>query len=201
MSQSTSTTTTTTTASTAPTTAVVVAPTAAPVAVAVVAPTAVVPVAATVVAPTAVVGASAPFDTKKYANQVYNDLKTSLGTGAVTVASVINLITTGMEEVEKFVVLSGPQKKELVLYAINDILNELPFSQADLAMIKSAFTLFGSSIIDTIAAASKGQIKINTGAIAAAAATGATAAGTTAGTTAAADTTGVATTGKCCVVL
>jgi len=117
----------------------------------------------TVAAPAAPADVSSLSEAKKYADQIYDAVKASIGARRVTVASVTIMITTAMVEVERIKTLTGPEKKELVLHAIGRLVDEIPAAQEDRAAIKSAVTLFGPSIIDTIIAASKGQFVLNVG--------------------------------------
>lgn len=98
---------------------------------------------------------------QQLADQLYDQVKRSIDTKTVTVASVINIVTTTMDAVERLGVATGPQKKELVLHVIGRLADEIPAEKEDKLAIKNAITLLAPSIIDSIVAASKGQIAIN----------------------------------------
>jgi hypothetical protein len=98
---------------------------------------------------------------QQLADQLYDIVRRSIDTKRITVASVLNIVTIVMVEVERLGVATGPQKKELALHVIARLIDEIPADQEDKAAIKNAVALLGPSIIDTIVAASKGQITIN----------------------------------------
>ena len=102
-----------------------------------------------------------PPEAQKNADAVYNAVKTAIGTGRVTVASVMIMITTAMVEVEKFTALTGPQKKQLVIHVVDRLIEEIPATQEDKAAIKSAVDLFMPCVVDTVIAVSKSQLAIN----------------------------------------
>ena len=91
---------------------------------------------------------------------LYNQVKGAFKNG-VTVANAINIITYTMAAVERTKNMSGPEKKEAVVFVITRLVDEIPVEQEDKAAIQSAVRLLLPGLVDSIASAAKGQLDIN----------------------------------------
>lgn len=92
-------------------------------------------------------------------DRLYDQVRRAIDTKAITTASVINIVTATMVAVESVGTATGPHKKALALHVIARLLDEIPAEDRD--AIKAAVLLLAPSIIDTVVAATKGQVVIN----------------------------------------
>lgn len=96
------------------------------------------------------------------ADRIYAAVKSSIRTKKVTVASATAMMGVAMAEVEKVRGLSGMEKKELVIYVISKLLDEIPINQADRDDIKAIVTGMLPSVIDAVVSAASGKLSLNT---------------------------------------
>lgn len=75
----------------------------------------------------------------------------------ITVMNVVLFITYTMQTVQQIGGLSGPEKKQLALAALEMVLDEVPFSEGDRMTITVAVQMLAPSLIDTLVAAAKSQ--------------------------------------------
>jgi hypothetical protein len=92
------------------------------------------------------------------ADQVYDRVKSAIGTKRVSVASVTIMLTAAVAEVEKLPGLTGMQKKDLVVHVVSRLTDEIPADQEDRAAIRGAVALLLPHLVDALVAAANGQL-------------------------------------------
>jgi len=101
-----------------------------------------------------VVGVSS---TESVLDTVYNQIKHLLGGKQIDASNWMLLVTIGMQAVETVPSLSGTDKKDLLIKAINLIISDLNLDDALVPIIQNTV----SGLIDTVASAAKGEFDIN----------------------------------------
>lgn len=97
-------------------------------------------------------------NTNNFFQQSYDKLIQAVKNQPLNAATAINFVTKAMQIVEEGKNLSGPEKKQIVTDLITKLINEAPLKDD----VKSLLLVLPySSIIDTIVAATKNQLKIN----------------------------------------
>ena len=94
---------------------------------------------------------------QQYVDQIYSQIKSSFITKNVTVGSIALILTTAMSGAEHLTGLSGPQKKQLVIYTVNRLLEEVPIDATE----KTTIQLLIPSVIDMVISATKHQLDLN----------------------------------------
>ena len=93
-------------------------------------------------------------------DDLYEQIKDAFLEG-ITVANTVNIITHTMVTVEKIRGMSGSEKKETVIFIINQLVDEIPIEQENRKAIQGTISLFLPDLIDSIASVAKGQLDIN----------------------------------------
>ena len=70
------------------------------------------------------------------------------------------LLTKTMSIVERFSGATGPEKKDVVLAVVENLIEELPIDESVQDAIKTSVHLLAPSIIDSVVSAAKGQLNI-----------------------------------------
>ncbi len=91
---------------------------------------------------------------------IINKVRENLSAGSITVSNYNVAIIFAVELVEKMEKINGHQKKEIVIYVIETLLEEIPEDNPDKELIVASITLLLPGIIDIIIASSNGQFAI-----------------------------------------
>ena len=99
-----------------------------------------------------------------YLNQLVSSLKETLNGGTISADNCMQLLSKGMIFAEKLAVLSGPQKKKLVIDALIQIMNEFKTEENAQEMVVVQGILESNVIgdtVDLIVLASKRELDLN----------------------------------------
>jgi hypothetical protein len=109
-------------------------------------------------APAAAIPGLAP-SARPIADGLYDHIKLSFDLGRVQASNVIGLLTYVMAVVEKQKSLSGPEKKEVAINLVERLAGEIPGDGG--VALQTAVRFLLPPFIDTIVAATRGQLDIN----------------------------------------
>jgi len=100
-------------------------------------------------------------DMEKYAETLYDRVKDKFPDDKLTVINVFDLIRISMEEVEKFRVLEGRQKKELVVRIVHEAIKDYVIDDLESESLKMLVDKFVDVIIDQFCDINLGHLHIN----------------------------------------
>lgn len=104
---------------------------------------------------------SSPSEPHTATDDLYEQIRRKINLEKFSAADAVNLITTAMVAAEKVGGMTGPEKKGTVLHLLERLIAEIPVSNENKAAIQLAVATLAPGIIDTIVAASRGQVVIN----------------------------------------
>jgi len=91
---------------------------------------------------------------------LYEDLKTILAGTKLNSSNIVAILVNLMQLVEKYPQLHGQQKKQVILYSINMLIDDQNDNVEDTATLKLLVQSTLPSIIDTLVSIDKKQIQI-----------------------------------------
>jgi hypothetical protein len=89
--------------------------------------------------------------------QVLAQVKQAIVGRTFTATTFITLVTLVMQSVEKVVELSGPEKKQVAINVIKQLVQEIPMSEADKTVVLTIIDTTLPKIIDFIVSAANGE--------------------------------------------
>lgn len=100
-------------------------------------------------------------DIEKYAETLYDRVKNKFPDEKLNVLNIFDLTRIAMEEVEKFKVLEGRQKKELVIRIIHEAVKDFVIDDMESKSLNILVDQFIDVIIDQFCDINLGHLHIN----------------------------------------
>jgi hypothetical protein len=91
----------------------------------------------------------------------YEEVKRHITIKDVKPSNIMIMLTRAMSVVDRVKGLSGPEKKEVVVHLVRRLLDEIPGDSEEKGLLRAAVELILPPLIDTLVAASRGKLDLN----------------------------------------
>lgn len=101
-----------------------------------------------------------PVDLQQLTDTVYDQLKSMIQNKTVNLSNIVNIASMAMQVIQQYTLVSGAQKKQVVMNVIGRLIAEIPMAESDRAILQSVVNVTLDKTIDLIIGIANGDINI-----------------------------------------
>lgn len=101
-----------------------------------------------------------PVDLQQLTDTVYDQLKSMIQNKTVNLSNIVNIASMAMQVIQQYTIVTGSQKKQVVMNVIGRLISEIPMAESDRAILQSVVNVTLDKTIDLIIGIANGDINI-----------------------------------------